>query len=274
MSTVRPYALRKVRDVARQASMCDLYRSGMTLQQVADRYGVSRERVRQMIVAAGVTSRDGGTKMRAKKRAQRKRSMAAQTRDAKAFVVFGCDYATAKRLNGGRAPWAHGTVAARYGAQRRNAQVRAIPWLITFPEWIAIWQASGHLDDRGRGRDSYCMARYHDKGGYEAGNVYIATIAQNVKDYQSELKRRGIECADGWKRLPERKHQTSATPRWSCFGGGALGRGRGWTLVRGSSKRPYQVACGKRYIGSFATQQQAELAYRFACEEVLRKQAA
>lgn len=255
--------------------MCALYRSGMTLQQVADRYGVSRERVRQMIVAAGVTSRDGGTKMRAKKRAQRKRSVAAQKRDAKAFVVFGCDYATAKRLNGGRAPWTYGTVAARYGMQRHNAQTRAIPWLITFPEWIAVWQASGHLDDRGRGRDLYCMARCHDKGAYEIGNVYIATIAQNSHDYQSELKRRGVECADGWKRLPERKHQVSGTSRWEMKRRGRVaGRGRGWTFVKSATRRPYQVTCQRRYIGSFATQQQAELAYRFACEEVLRKQAA
>jgi len=270
--------MRKIRDAASQASMCDLYRSGLTLQQIGDRYGVSRERVRQVIVAVGVTSRDGGAKARAKKRAQRKRAIADQKHDAKAFAVFGCDYATAKRLNNGRAPWTHGSIGAQYGSQRRNAQTRAIPWLITFPEWMAIWRDSGHLDDRGRGRDLYCMARYHDKGGYEVGNVYIATIAQNVRDYQSELKRRGVECADGWKRLPEHKHRVSHTSRWdapkSGRGGGAIGRGRGWTLVRRATRRPYQVTCGRQYIGSFATQQQAEMAYRFACEEAIRKQAA
>jgi hypothetical protein len=259
--------------------MCVLYRSGLTLQQVGDRYGVSRERVRQVIVAAGVTSRDGGTKIRAKKRAQRKRTIAKQKRDAKAFSVFGCDYATAKHLNGGYAPWAKGTAASLYGRQRVNAHKRSIPWLITFPEWLAVWRDSGHLDERGRGRDLYCMARYHDKGGYEVGNVYIATIAQNVKDYQSELKRRGVECADGWKRLPERKHQTSETPRCELVHRGAppllgLGRGRGWSIPRPGAKKPYRVTCGRQYIGSFATQQQAELAYRFACEEAIRKQAA
>jgi hypothetical protein len=235
--TSTPYASRKVRDAAKQASMCDLYRSGLTLQQVGDRYGVSCERVRQVIVAAGVTSRDGG-----------------------------------------RAPWAKGTAASLYGRQRVNAHKRSIPWLITYPEWMAVWSQSGHLNDRGRGRNRYCMARYHDKGGYEVGNVYITTIAGNVIDYQAELKRRGVECADGWKRLPERKHQTSNTPRWdapkSGRGGGAIGRGRGWTFVKHATRRPYQVTCGRQYIGSFATQQQAELAYRFACEEAIRKQMA
>lgn len=45
------------------------------------------------------------------------------------------------------------------------------------------------------------------------------------------------------------------------------GCGRGWTFVARAAKRPYQVTLAKKYIGSFATQQEAEAAYAKAVEE-------
>lgn len=272
MAAVKPYASRKIRDRAKQDRMCASYRSGRTLQQIGDEFGISRERVRQIIVAAGVTARDGGVRINAERRAHRKRVAKALKRDARMTFLYGCDFKTLLVLNEGLHRCARGSYAAAYLQQRRSAQHRGVAWTITFPQWMAVWRESGHLDERGRGRDLYCMARRGDKGAYAVGNVYITTVANNVSDYQAELKKRGVECSDGWKRLPEKSHRVSDTPRDEACGHGAklglgLGRGRGWTLVKSASRRPYQVTCRQKYVGSFATQQQAELAYRLACEE-------
>jgi hypothetical protein len=67
------------------------------------------------------------------------------------------------------------TQAARkkYALHKASAKQRDIPLLLTFEEWWALWQASGHWDERGRLGRQYCMARRSDQGGFEAGNVFI-----------------------------------------------------------------------------------------------------
>lgn len=209
--TAPPYNERKIKDAAKQARMCEMYCGGQTLQEIGDQFGITRERVRQIIVAAGVTSRDGGIHARSKERANRIRIAKASKRDARAILIYGCDYKTLVRLNEGRRLRAVGSAAWAYLDQRRNAEKRGVGWAITFPQWVDVWRASGRWDERGRGRNAYCMARFHDRGPYALDNVYITTIARNVSDYQAELKRRGITCVDGWKRLPERARRINAS---------------------------------------------------------------
>lgn len=70
----------------------------------------------------------------------------------------------------------------RYNDQKDNAKRRGIPFLLTFEQWLQIWKDSGHLDQRGRKRDEYCMARYGDIGAYEVGNVHIILSSQNMSE--------------------------------------------------------------------------------------------
>ena len=60
-----------------------------------------------------------------------------------------------------------------------TAKVRKIEFLLTYEEWIRIWIDSGHLHERGRGKNKYCMARYGDVGPYAIGNVKIITNSEN-----------------------------------------------------------------------------------------------
>lgn len=184
--------------------MCELFRSGMTLQQIGTAYGLTRERVRQIIAHEGVTGADGGVCQRkARRLAQLAKARLARL-NVKASAAFGCDYETAVALNGGRAPWTRGGYTYYYLHQRRNARKRGIEWQITLPEWVEAWRQSGRWDSRGLGKDKYVMARRNDLGPYASWNVYITTSGQNAADYQAELKRRGVLCPDGYKRLPER----------------------------------------------------------------------
>lgn len=67
----------------------------------------------------------------------------------------------------------------RYLQHRHNARQRGIAFTLTYDEWLSIWANSGKLDLCGNRRGQYCMARYGDRGGYEAGNVRICLIEEN-----------------------------------------------------------------------------------------------
>ena len=67
-------------------------------------------------------------------------------------------------------------------AQKWQAKKRGIIWNLTFKQWLDIWQRSGKLELRGKGRGKYCMARLNDIGPYDITNVYIQKFEDNNKD--------------------------------------------------------------------------------------------
>lgn len=192
------------RNFEREAVICRLYRDGKTLQEVGEVFGLTRERVRQILKRAGVDPKEGGRSIATRRRRAAHLVERRIERDARAQELYGCYHDEALALNDGKCLSAIGGNAKSYVDQKRNAAIRDIEFSMTFPEWMSIWGQSGHLAERGRGQGRYCMARFRDIGPYEVGNVYITKFAANVEDYQADLKRRGVECADGFKRLPER----------------------------------------------------------------------
>jgi hypothetical protein len=192
------------RNLEREEVICRLYQEGRTLQEVGDVFQLTRERVRQLVRRAGVMPSDGGQAKRTQRRRRERIAHRQIERDAKTQANYGCYHDQAVALNGGQNISSSGSPAQFYFMQRKNAMKRGIEWSITFPEWLSVWHESGHLPSRGRRANAYVMGRCRDTGPYEIGNVYITTSRANVSDYQAELKRRGVVCADGYKRLPER----------------------------------------------------------------------
>tara|TARA_R110000851_G_C13100092_1_gene568096 strand:- start:2495 stop:3484 length:990 start_codon:yes stop_codon:yes gene_type:complete len=169
----------------RAAKMADMYRGGMTLQQIGDKYGVTRERVRQLMTKhLGINHKDGGqAKQAASKRTQRDAK-----KDSQYLASHGCTWAQYKEVRDiGHAMVAEGrgvyqTPFRAYASQRWNATDRGIPWDLNFWQWWTIWQESGKWEARGKRRDGYVMSRHRDQGGYAIGNVYIGTLAENSSD--------------------------------------------------------------------------------------------
>lgn len=90
-----------------------------------------------------------------------------------------------------------------FEAHRRDAAERGIAFLLSFDQWWALWEQSGHWHERGRERGKYCMARFGDCGAYEQGNVRIVTSGENHAEYKCSAEtrarisaaRRGRRCS-------------------------------------------------------------------------------
>lgn len=169
-------------DKGRAKAMCAMFKAGKTLAQIGDLYGVTRERVRQVIKKSeGLVGLEGGQSALA----SRRREQAKARRNAASVLKHGCRYDQYRRLvEIGREMVAAGigaycTPTRAFASQRQNAKARDIEWKLTLWEWWSIWQDSGKWDERGRAGDKFVMCRFSDDGAYEFGNVYIATLAHN-----------------------------------------------------------------------------------------------
>ena len=177
-----------------EAEIIEMYRAGMTLQQIGDRFGVTREAVR---LVCPLTRKDGGQYVRSQ---NSKRDFNAR-RDERTMAKHGCSWDQYKFL----LAMGKGTTRAKrplgaFTKQRANAYRRGIAWELKLWDWWLIWDASGKWSQRGRG-DSYVMARKGDTGPYSVDNVYITTASQNIKDsyifkpyHTRNVKSKGDTC--------------------------------------------------------------------------------
>ncbi len=93
-----------------------------------------------------------------------------------------------------------------YRRQRNTAKHRGIKFLLTFEEWLVIWEQSGKLPNRGKFRGNYVMSRYGDKGPYAIGNVFINLLEDNIREASvgriktpQETQRSSIAMKAAWQ---------------------------------------------------------------------------
>lgn len=158
----------------RAADMRLRYENGETLEAIGARYGVTRERVRQILTGRfGTRAKDGGQS----EISRRKRREFQKKRDGRSMRMWGCCYRDYHRIlkHPDKPTYA-------YWAQRKNAIHRKIGWELNLWQWWRLWEQSGHWNERGNGK-GYCMCRLNDVGPYAVDNVYIATGTDNMKDH-------------------------------------------------------------------------------------------
>lgn len=163
------------KNIARDSQIVAAFKGGATMEQVGQQHGITRERVRVILKRSGVAATDGGCALRQRARAEAVR----ESRDAKAIRIWGVPHARMLELRSAG-------VLRAFQQQRINAEARGIPFLLTFPQWLAIWEQSGRLEQRGRGRGGFVMSRIGDRGGYEVGNVHIQSAVENSREASAQ----------------------------------------------------------------------------------------
>jgi hypothetical protein len=185
----------------RATEMAEKYRAGMTLQELGDYYGITRERVRQLMTETfGITAKDGGVA----KRTEAKAKAAKARRELKFMRQYGMSEKRLRKVQGDIPRSSYRGPMRAFTQQRANASLRGIGWNLTFAEWWSIWDESGKWDERGR--DGYVMARHGDTGPYAVGNVKIIHAGQNQSEY---IRRYWKQVKSGEKPPPRqaRKHR-------------------------------------------------------------------
>lgn len=93
-----------------------------------------------------------------------------------------------------------------FASQKNHARQRGIIFLLTFEEWLNIWITSKKLNQRGRKKGQYCMARYGDVGPYSIDNVEIIVSQLNTSignrgKIISENQKSAIRLANSGKKF-------------------------------------------------------------------------
>lgn len=188
-----------VDETAKHEAMRDQFVSGKTLQEIGVMHGITRERVRQILKQKFALNGDYGGKAIKVFLNGIRINKSSSKRALNVIKQYGCSMEKYRELTGNEFHCMN-RPAYRYRIQKNNARSRGIEFLLTFPEWWAIWQGSGHYSDSNR-MGGYCMARLADDGPYAVNNVYICTAAQNCHDQYFSGKER------------KRKIEIHATPR-------------------------------------------------------------
>jgi transposase len=181
----------KKRDRAER--MASMFRQGLTLTQIGEHFGVTRQRVEQVLRRDfGIKGTDGGANVRAAAKKQAKQARL----DAASLVRWGMPFEEARQHR------RDGSIRI-FESQRNCAKQRGIAWHLSFAQWLEVWNLSGKWELRGRGKGRYCMSRIKDSGGYEVGNVHIQLSTEN--NSQGVAKVRGNRAANigVWKLYPK-----------------------------------------------------------------------
>lgn len=258
-------------DADRADAMVSMYRGGHTLKAIGDLYGITRERVRQVIKKhAGISAQDGGATVTA----ARNKEMRRQRAEARCFEKNGCSRAQLETLRAiGRKMLAQGngrerTPVGAFIRQKLSAQSRGIQWNFKLWDWWMVWQRSGKWKQRGRGADKFVMCRFGDTGPYEIGNVYIATLSHNSTLQPNNPYRLDHPDHDAAVAKIAQKRRASARNSTCDHHRTHQGLPRGVTRHRGKFQAQATLGGKNRYLGRFDTPQLAHAAYLDAIQEV------
>ena len=162
----------------RVKKIIDLYKSGETQKSIAEKIGVTPQRIQQILNRNSIGHTDSATFVANKAKAAKKE----QERDLKCIIKHGCSYLGYKRIaklknrNGD-------TPQTCYRNQKNYARTGQIKWDIKFYSWWQAWQKSGKWEERGVRRGEYVMGRIDDNGPFSKDNIEIMTCSQNIVNH-------------------------------------------------------------------------------------------
>lgn len=261
-------------DSSRAGAMAGMYRGGKTLEEIGQCYGITRERVRQIISKeCNLSAVDGGSAVRAAREMERR----AKARDEKCLIKHGCSHADYVMLRDlGSEMYKDGvnrerTPVGAFNRQKTSATNRGIEWNLKLWDWWNVWQVSGKWSERGRGADKYVMCRFKDNGAYEVGNVYVATHSHNSSFQPNNPYRVGHPDHEKVMAEARKKRHRSLTRKKI---NSKYDLPLGVTFQKGRYIAQISVSGKNKHLGSFGTPGEAHAAYLAKAEELALRVAA
>lgn len=205
------YAVQKARlRDERAIAMLEAYKKDVTLEDIGACFGLTRERVRQIITKWNGGPVLGGRTVLIELNKAHSIKDKKWKKEAKMFATYGCSVEFIEAANNGMRLSDGKSPAGKYRHQKGSAKTRSIEFNLTFKEWWDIWQESGRWSERGRG-NGYCMARVGDTGPYSVDNVEIKTASDNSSESYYKHPAREREAKRGKKITCVRGHDLSVT---------------------------------------------------------------
>jgi len=167
----------------RNDEIVQLFKSGWTMQEIGDVFGVCRERVRQILFELRVSATEGGCSLKTAQKAAK--------RDQEFIDLRGCDSETYRRIS--KIKDKNGKNPQRcYSSQRGDAIFNGIKWELNFYEWWTVWDRSGKWHKKGREKGEYCMRRHESIGPYSKDNSCIeltwVVSQEGINKYWANIK--------------------------------------------------------------------------------------
>lgn len=255
------------RNAERTENFKSMYLAGLTLEQIGERHGITRERVRQVLAKIGITRFDGG----ASKKAQHRKATKSRHRGSR-YGITAEQWQFLSDLG----------VLDAWREQRRNAINRGIAWELTVSQFWSLWEQSGKWSQRGRKKGQYVLARLKDEGAYTLFNCWVCLGADNIREARAHSKRRlgdNIYCQyPGCKKpwvakysnrsighFATREEAVAAKAAFVAASSvGHTGGARGWYRRAGVHTKPYVAYFRVKNVGSFATEGEARSAHLLA----------
>lgn len=177
---------RRVRE-KKAKTMARMARKGRTLQEIGDLYGISRERVRQLIGDLVPREKRGiaiTAKENRKRRNQEKCENTTRWRTKSCREIFGCTLEEYKKINGGLAP--RSRIILKYVRKRQNVLNNLDDkWDLSLVDYYELWEKSGKRRSIGKTKDKYCLTRKDLTKGFTKDNCIITT---KTKSSQAGIK--------------------------------------------------------------------------------------
>lgn len=146
-------------------------RQRRSLREIAESVGLSKERVRQVLIELGVSPRPRSPKSNRKNRLQLTEEQLRQR--------YGCTLEELGRIQGDRLMEDRASPVGLYRMQRNRSLWLKRGWAFTLPTWWALWEA--HWPNRVRGH--LVMAPLSTAQPIGPGNAQIITRSELMKQW-------------------------------------------------------------------------------------------
>lgn len=163
------------------SNIIKLYIQGITYSKIAEVYGVDRMVIYHVIVESGID-----TSKRKKGRGVRNKEYVESCLE-EANINFNIEDSYHEKHGMTKSEYDKSTnldykYYKRFSTHKSNSKRRNIEFNLTFKEWLDIWSESGCINESGKFKNNYVMARKYDTGAYEVGNVSIVKTVDNLSE--------------------------------------------------------------------------------------------